>query len=71
MSKILKNARVNKGFTQKQLAERLGIGTRMYQYLEAGDFNGSIKIWDKLEDLFKVPQRQLRENTNIRKEDKK
>ena len=71
MRKILKNARVNKGFTQKQLAERLGIGTRMYQYLEAGDFNGSIKIWDKLEDLFKVPQRQLRENTNIRKEDKK
>ena len=67
MRKILKNARVNKGFTQKQLAERLGIGTRMYQYLEAGDFNGSIKIWDKLEDLFKVPQRQLRENTNIRK----
>ncbi len=71
MREILKNARVNKGFTQKQLAERLGIGTRMYQYLEAGDFNGSIKIWDKLEDLFKIPQRQLRENTDIRKEDKK
>ncbi len=46
--------------TQKQVAEYLGITIRSYQRIEKGDFIGSIKNWDALEDLFGVHQRILR-----------
>lgn len=59
----LKKARQAAGMTQKQVAEYLGITLRPYQYIESGDTLGSIVIWDKLEDLFNIPQRKLREIT--------
>ncbi len=46
--------------TQKEVAEYLGIGERRYQDIEYGKTLGSIKHWDALEDLFQIPQRQLR-----------
>jgi len=38
----------------------LGITTRMYRYIETGDRNGSLALWDKLEGILDIPQRQLR-----------
>ena len=48
--------------TQKQVAERIDITERHYKAIEYGERLGSIDVWDKLEDLFHVNQRILREN---------
>lgn len=61
MRNILKNARKEKGLTQQQVADQLGIHERYYKSLESGERLGSIKNWDALEDLFGISQRKLRE----------
>lgn len=61
MRKNLKEARRKAGLTQKQVAEYLEISERHYKYIESGRVVGNIEIWDKLEDLFKIHQRKLRE----------
>ncbi len=58
----LKKARKEAGLTQQQVAEILGIKVRTYQDIEYGKVLGKITHWDKLEDLFNLPQRWLREN---------
>jgi hypothetical protein len=35
----------------------------MYHHIETGTREGKARIWDALEDLLKLPQRQLREQT--------
>ena len=62
MRTILQNARKEKGLTQQQVADQIGIGLRYYKQIEAGHRTGDFKIWDRLEDLFNVHQRVLREN---------
>ncbi len=57
----LRNARINKGITQQKVADYLEIGLRYYQKIETGDRTGDFKVWDKLEDLFNIHQRKLRE----------
>lgn len=57
---VLKGARGAAGMTQQQVADHLGVSLRYYQSIEAGDFTGGIPLWDKLEDLFSVHQRELR-----------
>jgi len=57
---ILKNARKKKNMTQQAVAKHVGISLRYYQKLESGDRKGDVKIWDGLEDLFSVHQRELR-----------
>lgn len=59
--KNLKEARIAKGMTQQQMAERLRISLRYYQHIEAGDRTGDFEIWDNLEDIFSIHQRKLRE----------
>ena len=49
--------------TQQQVAEYLGITIVAYGRIESGMRVGKIESWDKLEDLFGIPQRVLRENT--------
>ena len=61
--KNLKEARRRAGMTQKDVAEHLGIGERRYQDIVYGKTLGSIKHWDTLEDLFQIPQHQLRIDT--------
>lgn len=56
----LKEARQKAGMTQKQVAEYLGISERYYKQIEAGQRTGDFTLWDMLEDLFEVHQRQLR-----------
>lgn len=55
------NARKEKGYTQQYVADRLGIGVNAYQKIEYGTRLGKIATWDKLEDLFGIHQRILRE----------
>lgn len=57
----LKRARQKAGMTQKQVAEYLKISLRAYQQIERGEYIGKIEHWDKLEDLFSIHQRILRE----------
>lgn len=59
----LKEARKAKGMTQQQAADHLGISLRYYQAIEAGDRTGDFQIWDDLEDLFSIHQRELRQST--------
>lgn len=57
----LKKARQDLGKTQQAMADELNIGLRHYQRIESGTVLGSIEIWDVLEDLTQIHQRQLRE----------
>ena len=57
----LKAARIEKGMTQQQMADELGISLVYYQKIEAGDRTGSFSIWDRLEDITGIHQRILRE----------
>ena len=65
MRATLKQARLDKGLTQKQIAEYLEISETAYQKIEYGQLIGKIKHWDKLEDLFGVHQRVLRSTDEI------
>ncbi len=61
MRKNLQEARQKAGMTQKDVAEYLRISETHYQKIEYGNIIGKITMWDMLEDLFNVPQRNLRE----------
>ena len=63
MRKKLKEARQKAGMTQQQIADQLKISERYYRFIEAGTRDGDFKIWNALEDLFKVHQRELRSET--------
>lgn len=67
MRETLKKARQDAGLTQKQVAEKVGLKVGSYQQIELGKRIGRIETWDKLEDLFSIHQRILREiSTNLR-----
>lgn len=61
MRENLRNARLEKGMTQKQVADYLHTAERYYKQIEYGERLGSIAMWDMLEDLFSIHQRKLRE----------
>ena len=61
MRRNLKEARQTAGMTQQQVADKIGISLVYYQKIEQGSRTGDFEIWDSLEDLFKVHQRNLRE----------
>ena len=61
MREKLKKARKEKGLTQQQVADELGISERYYRFIEAGVRDGDFELWDALEDMFKVHQRILRQ----------
>ena len=58
----LKDARRAAGRTQQALADKLGLSLIGYRQIENGKRIGKIETWDKLEDLFNIHQRILREN---------
>lgn len=64
MRENLKKARKEKGLTQQQVADQLGISLRHYQHIEAGDRTGDFALWDMLEDITGIHQRKLREIAN-------
>ena len=57
----LKQARKDKGMTQQRMADYLGISARYYKSIESGAQIGHVEMWDKMEDLFNIHQRTLRE----------
>lgn len=57
----LKQARLDKGMTQQQVADYLGVCLRHYQRMESGATVGFVELWDDLEDLFSIHQRDLRQ----------
>ena len=61
MRENLKAARKAAGLTQQAMADKLGIGLRHYKYIESGRVVGAVELWDKLEDIFSIHQRKLRE----------
>ena len=61
MREKLKAARKEKGLTQQQVADWLGISLVYYQKIEQGSRTGDFEIWDSLEELFNVHQKILRE----------
>lgn len=61
MRTILKEARQKAGMTQQQMADKLKIGLRQYQRIEAGESYGTFEMWDLLEDITGIHQRILRE----------
>ncbi|WP_302321998.1 helix-turn-helix transcriptional regulator [Ruthenibacterium lactatiformans] len=62
MRNNLKKARNAAGLTHRQMAIMLGIHERYYKAVESGERLGAIWMWDRLEDLFGINQRVLREN---------
>ena len=62
MRRRLKEARQKAGMTQQQIADKLEISLRHYQFIESGDRTGDFTLWDSLEDLLGIHQRKLREN---------
>jgi len=62
MRENLKAARKAKKLTQQQLADKLGLSLRYYKSVESGERLGGIWMWDMLEDILGVNQRDLREN---------
>lgn len=63
MRHTLIDSRIKLGYTVSQLAEKLEISERFYRYIEHGTREGKGYIWDALETIFNIPQRQLRENS--------
>lgn len=61
---VLLQARLSCKLTQEQLAQKLGISKQQYSRIENGLQNGSIEMWDILEDIFHIPQRELRDKEN-------
>ena len=61
MRKNLKEARQKAGMTQQQVADQIGVSLVYYQKIEQGSRTGDFVIWDRLEDLFNIHQRKLRE----------
>ena len=58
---VLKEARKKAGMTQQEVADQIGICHTYYAKIEAGNRTGDFYIWDKLEDIFGIHQRKLRE----------
>lgn len=54
MKDRLKELRLERKLSQKQVAEYLGISTRAYSHYEIGDREPSISLLVKLCDLFEV-----------------
>lgn len=58
--KLARKAYNGKGITQKETALLIGISESMYRAVENGAREGRGRMWDALETLFGIPQRQLR-----------
>lgn len=57
---LLNKTRKEKGFSARQMAERLGISRSYYLKIESGNRTGRPEIWDAIEDIFGMNQRILR-----------
>ena len=63
----IRNLRIDKGYTQKQLGEYLGISQNTYSQYEIGVLNYPIDVLIKLADLYNVSIDYLVGRTNTKK----
>ena len=63
----IRNLRIDKGYTQKQLGEYLGISQNTYSQYEIGILNYPIDVLIKLADLYDVSIDYLVGRTNTKK----
>ena len=61
------NARKQAKLTQKETSDVLGVTERQYRALENGTSDGSIKLWEKLRELFGISIDSLLERTEKKK----
>lgn len=57
-------ARLDNGFTQEALGKQVGLSNKGVSALERGRMDTRPAIWDALEDILKVPQRELRKTAS-------
>ena len=60
MKPALKIYRNRAGLTQREVAERAGISTQMYQRIELGMREGKVGTWERLSAIFGIPIPELR-----------
>ena len=53
-NKLLKNHRLSKNLTQKELAKQVNISERHYRYIESGNRNPSINLALRLCDILEM-----------------
>ena len=58
----LKELRKNKGWTQAKVAQKLGVTTAQYAYIEAGERQADLNLStaSKLADIFKISLSKIR-----------
>lgn len=58
----LKELRKNKGWTQAKVAQKLGVTTAQYAYIEAGERQADMNLSTaaKLADIFKISLSKIR-----------
>ena len=59
LGKRIKEIRKKKGFTQEQLAEKIGIGTANISYIETGKFAPTIENFEKIAKVLEVEPFEL------------
>jgi len=59
LGKRIKELRRRKGFTQEQLAEKIGIGTPNISYFETGKFTPAIETMQKIAQVLEVEMYEL------------
>jgi len=57
----LRAARKAADLTQQAMADKLCISLQHYKFIESRQSTGNVELWDKMEDLFNIHQRVLRE----------
>lgn len=59
----LRNERITRGWSLEYVARKIGVTKTAIHDIETGKRQGSIRVWDALEDLFGINQRILREKS--------
>ena len=62
----IRSLRIDKGYTQKQIAEHLGVSQNTYSQYEIGVLNYPIEVLEKLADFYGVSVDYLLGRTNTK-----
>lgn len=59
MYRVLRQERIRRHWTQREVAQQIGVTRTAYHHIETGERNPSYPVLVKLEDLFHLTHRQL------------
>jgi putative transcriptional regulator len=59
MRSRLRQERINRGWSQRETAERIGMTERAYRYIEHGEKNPSYVTAKKMQAIFRIPDEEL------------